>query len=51
MITFQFNQFAIKTVTGNGLTVVHLPKEISRFTELLIDREVNVSGQLTPTYY
>ena len=46
-----FDQFAIKTVTGSGLTVGHLPKEISRVTKYLIDRGANVTVQLTSTHY
>ena len=44
--------FAIKTCRLEGGQIVdHLPREISRPTKFLLDREAKVTAQLTGTHY
>ena len=43
--------FAIKTTTANGNTVGHLPQEISRVSEFLLDRGATITAELTSTHY
>ena len=45
------DQFAVKTVKGNSLSVGHLPKEISCVTKFFIDRGADLSVQLTSIHY
>ena len=42
-----YDRFAIKTVTSEGTTVGHLPREISRIKKFFMDRGAVVSVQLT----
>ena len=47
-----FDRFAIKVCEKDkNETVVHLPMEISRVTNFLLDRATNVSAKLTSTHY
>ena len=46
-----YDRFAIKTVTSEGTTVGHLPREISRITKFFMDRGAVVSVQLTSRHY
>ena len=42
-----FDQIAIKTVDERGVTVVHLPEEISRVTKYILDRGISMHFKLT----
>ena len=44
-----YDRFAIKTTSGNGTTVGHLPKELSRVTMYLLYRGVTLSLELSST--
>lgn len=46
-----FDIFAIKTVSENGITVGHLPREVSRVTKFLLDRGARISLELTSRHY
>ena len=47
-----FDMFAIRTCrTEDGITVGHLPREISRPTKFLIDRGAKVVAKLSATHY
>ena len=46
-----YDRFAIKTVTSNGATVGHLPKEISRVTKFFLDRGAFMQVELTSKHY
>eukprot|EP00111_Clytia_hemisphaerica_P018557 TCONS_00054890-protein len=46
-----YDRFAIKTMTSDGATVGHLPREISRITKFFMDRGAVVSVQLTSRHY
>ena len=46
-----YDRFAIKTVTSEGTTVGHLPREISRITKFFMDRGAVFSVQLTSRHY
>ena len=46
-----FDRFAIKTVSENGETVGHLPKEISRITKYFLDRGASMYCTLSSEHY
>ena len=46
-----FDRFAIKTVSENGETVGHLPKEISRITNYFLDRGASMYRTLSSEHY
>ena len=47
----EYNVFSIKTCHGNGKTVGHLPREISRATKFLLDRGATVNAKLSSEHY
>ena len=47
----QFDWFAIKTVTSDGMIVGHLPREISRITKFFRDRGAVMQVELTSKHY
>ena len=46
-----YDHFAIKTVSSDGKTVGHLPREISRVTKFFLDRGARVNAKLTSRHY
>ena len=46
-----YDRFAIKTVTADGKTVGHLPREISRVTKFFLDRGAVMFLELTSKHY
>jgi len=46
-----FDRFAIKTVTKDGDTVGHLPKEMSPVTKYFLDRGFTMQCKLTSNHY
>lgn len=46
-----FDVFAIRTCNDDGDTVGHLPRELSRVTKFLLDRDAVVSAVLTSSTY
>ena len=46
-----YNMVAIKTGDEHGRIVGHLPREISRITKFIMDREAKVQAQLLRTHY
>ena len=46
-----FDVFAIKTANSDKVITGHLPREISRVTKFLLDRETVAYAELTSTHY
>ena len=46
-----FDMFVIKTCLEDGLTVGHLPREVSRICKFLLDRGTSITAELTSTIY
>ena len=46
-----YDQFAIKTVTSDGMIIGHLPREITRITKFFLDHGAVMQVELSSKHY